>query len=396
MTSTGLGRHFHYNDAPIGYKHLRQHRDRGDLTADDEDLITRYLVERRAARNISIGRVNKIIFQLMVWRKFGPAFRGTTIEDLYKGIDALLESEYKQNSKYDTVSIIKPFFLWLIEEGICTKIPEKKLSAIRRPPLDTMTKTVEDLLSYDDLQKIMDSCRRSRDRALVMTLYEGGLRIGEAGGLEWGDVKFDDWGAIINVNKKTMKPRYVRLILAREHLANWKRDYTRKPIEAGSRVFITSLRNDPRYESLFKQLRRIVKRAGITKRVSPHTFRHSRITHLIQEGVQESVIKMMMWGSLTTDQLKTYAHLTNADIDRGILEAAGITRPIRHKSKALKPQQCSTCGQVLGPSVQFCPTCGTDLSEAGRMSSEQAKRWLLQNRETLIRLLGDADRQGPA
>ncbi len=60
-----------------------------------------------------------------------------------------------------------------------------------------------------------------------------------------------------------------------------------------------------------KPLQRITaKRAGITKRVHPHLFRKSRITHLIQQNYQETVIKQMMWGNLAPDMFRTYAVLS--------------------------------------------------------------------------------------
>jgi len=70
-----------------------------------------------------------------------------------------------------------------------------------------------------------------------------------------------------------------------------------------------------------------VERAGITKHVTPHLFRHSRITPMINAGVQESVIKMMMmmmWGTVNTTLFETYAHFTGKDFDTEISRVYGI------------------------------------------------------------------------
>jgi site-specific recombinase XerD len=61
-----------------------------------------------------------------------------------------------------------------------------------------------------------------------------------------------------------------------------------------SPVFVTWEKSVPEYQSMRKQIERLAVRAGISHPITPHTFRHSRITHLIQEGVNESVIKLMM------------------------------------------------------------------------------------------------------
>ena len=88
-----------------------------------------------------------------------------------------------------------------------------------------MTKTASDLLTTDEITQMMNSCIRSIDRAIIMMLYEGGFRIGEIGMMKWGDLTFDKWGVIVNVNFKTNKPRYIRLVMAREYIATWKNDY---------------------------------------------------------------------------------------------------------------------------------------------------------------------------
>ena len=50
---------------------------------------------------------------------------------------------------------------------------------------------------------MVGACTRSSNRAIIMMLYEGGFRIGEIGGMKWGDLTFDKWGVIANVNFKT-------------------------------------------------------------------------------------------------------------------------------------------------------------------------------------------------
>ena len=81
---------------------------------------------------------------------------------------------------------------------------------------------------------------------------------------------------------------------------------------------------------------------GISHPITPHTFRHSRITPLIQEGVNESVIKLMMWGNLSTDMFRTYAHLTNADIDGPFWRFPECPCG-KKKPRGLRPVVCPTC-----------------------------------------------------
>lgn len=361
----------------------------GRITPDDGALLREYITERRAEKHLSPGRVNKILYNLLLWKKFIPKpFRDHTITDLHEGINELLTKKspdgktLSQNTLYDTVAIFKPFYFWMIDAGYST-IPEKKLRAIKRPPIDKMTKTADDLLSPDEIEAIISACTSARDRALIHLLYEGGFRIGEVGNLRWGDIKFDDGGAIVNVNFKTGKPRYIRLVMAKQVLAAWKKDHPDARPDAY--VFLDRSGAPIQYYAVLKQVQRLVKKAGITKRVTPHTFRHSRITHLIKEGrMNESVIKLIMWGSTDTDMFSTYLHLTGGDIDRQINEAYGLVDKKATKEKRLEPRQCSRCGEINSPVAKFCAECGLQLTEEAvaevdRLEVESEKYYATMN-----------------
>lgn len=366
QAKTGGDRTYHINSTPIGLKSLEDHRRTGAITDDDAGLIQTYIGERRAKKALSQGRVNKILFQLLLWRRFVPPFRENTIQDLYKGLEALRSyrqedgSPFSKNTHHDTVAIFKPFYQWMIDERI-SKIPEKKLREIRTPPADTMTKTAAGLLTKEEVEAMIKACQNSRDRAMIALLAEGGLRIGEASGLTWGDFKFDDNGAVVNVNAKTEKPRWVRFVAAVSYLAAWRADYPGNP-ENSHPVFVSQRGGRITYEAVYRQIRRIAKDAGVEKRVTPHIFRHTAITNLIRAGVQESVIKKMMWGSLSSNMLGTYLHLTGEDIDRAILEANGLKPKEKKKTLTLEPRECPHCHAIMGPTMNFCGSCGQPLT----------------------------------
>ncbi|MDT8358519.1 MAG: tyrosine-type recombinase/integrase, partial [Methanomicrobiaceae archaeon] len=295
----------------------------GRLTQQDAALIREFVFELQSSIDISIGRTNKLVYSIVGWRRFIGPFTENTITDLFAGIGKLKAGKnekgrpFKQNTISDLIAILKQFYRWLIENEY-SAIPEKKLQKIKVPVKDPMTKEASDLLSPSQITDLMNACIRSIDRALIMTMYEGGFRVGELGKMAWKDIVFDDHGVVVNVNFKTNKPRYVRLVMAREHLAKWRSDYPFLP-EGNNLVFINERRKPLMHGSIIKQLDRIGERAGIKKHLTPHIFRHSRITHLIREGVSESVIKLMMWGTINSKMFHTYAHLTGNDIDNEIL-----------------------------------------------------------------------------
>jgi len=232
------------------------------------------------------------------------------------------------------------------------------------------------------------ACQSSRDRAIITMLYEGGFRIGEIGAMVWNDLKFDNHGVVVNVNFKTGKPRYIRLIMATEHIYRWKDDYPFEP-EPDVLVFLSQQRNPLTHAAVNKQIQLIAKRAGITKHVTPHIFRHTRITHLIQDGVNESVIKLMMWGSLTTNMFQTYAHLTGSDIDRAMLSNYGITieEDEVRQTASLEPHQCPNCHYVNGPVATYCSHCGQSLTDKAEKTIQTLVQDLIDHPEVLREVL---------
>jgi site-specific recombinase XerD len=364
-------------------------REQGRITHGDAQLLTEFITESRSTQNISLSRVNKIVSTLLSWRRFIGPYAENSITDLYTGIESLKVAHsargipYKQNTIGDFVMILKQFYRWLIENEH-SAIPEKKVVRIRPPSKDTMTKVAADLLTPDEITALIKACRRTIDRALVTMLYEGGFRIGEIGTMRWGSLTFDQYGVVVNVNFKTNKPRYIRLIMCREYLAQWRADYRGEP-EGEALVFLNAHGRPLQYETLSKRLKSIARDAGITRHITPHIFRHSRITHLIREGVPESVIKLMMWGSVSTKMFQTYAHLTGADIDAAMLERYGIAQEDEKvpRERGVKPVQCPHCHTINPPGARYCAVCGRGMTLDAIDEQAQIQQFVADNPELL-------------
>jgi integrase/recombinase XerD len=251
----------------------------------------------------------------------------------------------------------------MIEEGINKVLTEKKIRAIKRPSQVKMTKKAADLLTEQEVRTMLTACKSSRDRALISVLYESGMRIGELGELQWQHIKFDEYGIVINVDFKTGKPRFIRCVFSQPYLNEWYKD---SRVNASDYVFsvMRKKNNKPTYEALYRQIQRIVKRADIEKKVTPHLFRHSRITHLLQQGMSESAIKLMMWGTLDTDMFSRYAHLTGQDVDDAVLELYNIKKKKNsEKEKVLEARVCPRCQTINGPTQRFCGYCAESLTQ---------------------------------
>ena len=370
----------------------------GQINNRDLQLIREYLAEKRATAGISITRCNKITCTLISWRRFIPPFQDLTIGSIYSGIESLRSGysirgrPFKQNTIADHVVILKGFLFWLIESEYLD-LPEKKIRRIKSPPRDTMTKRAADLLTPKEIQMLLDACIWSRDRALLMTLYEGGFRVGEIAQLTWGDLKADSKGIAVNVKFKTSYPRYIRLVMAKEYLAEWKADYPGE-VTLDSSVFLNERRGPLTRAGVAMQIKRIAKRAQITKKITPHLFRHSRITHLLQEGVPESTVKLMMWGTLSTDMLSTYGHLTGRDIDTEIGKLYGIEVESKETvQNRLTPIICPSCAQIMPPGEEYCRNCMEPLTPKAIAEEATVQRFVLKNFSTFRNYLDKVERE---
>jgi len=385
---------FHPIKNELAENSIRHALERFTLTQVDAAQIREFISELRSCRNISVGRANKLTFTLVAWRRFIGPFSGNTIGDLYAAIPELRnakssrERPFKQNTIADFVAILKQFYLWMIENKY-SDLSESKLRKLRVPPKDPMTKVAADLLTPDEINAMMKACTRPVERALIMTLYEGGFRIGEIGTMTWGDLTFDKYGVIANVNFKTNMPRYVRLIMANEYLAQWRACY--KPDPSGNALVFVNVHGKPLiHATINKHLKVIARHAGIEKHITPHIFRHSRITHLIKEQVPESVIKLMMWGNISTDMFRTYAHLTGQDIDSAMLKSYGISVTNNDNATArLEPVQCPHCRKINPPTSNYCFSCGQPLSDVVIDTDEGIQQSVIRDNPDILRQLID-------
>jgi integrase/recombinase XerD len=339
----------------------------GIITPDDNGLIVEYLLEKQARDHIGIRRVNKIATILVNFQRFIPQpYRTATIGDVYAGITnlqsgkSLIGKPFKQNTINTYIRIVKPFLLWLVENDY-NKLPEKKLQKIKAPPVDRHTTNPDEIITTQEILDMLTACQNSRDRALLSTLYESGCRIGELALLTWRDLIFDKYGVRLYItDTKTKKRRYARLTMSLQYLSTWKCDTTDSFPDA--RVFVNLKSKEPlEYYTVVRLLERVRSRAGISRRITPHLFRKSRITHMVAQNYQESVIKQSMWGNLSTEMFSTYVCLAEQDIDAEILDKAGIERK-SDIPNPLAPIPCPNCHHVNPPTSDWCNQCGMALS----------------------------------
>jgi site-specific recombinase XerD len=185
------------------------------------------------------------------------------------------------------------------------------------------------VLSGEEVIALLNAAMNLKDRAILMTLYAAGLRVGEAVHLRLEDI--DSKRGMIRVDQgKGRKDRYVMLS---EPLLETLRGYWREkrpapwlfPGQDPSRPL-----NRASVESLFAQAK---EKAGIRKRVSPHSLRHSFATHLLERGVNIRVIQRLLGHrslqstEIYTHVAETYVRDTKSPLDDLLPKVDGVELP---------------------------------------------------------------------
>lgn len=213
------------------------------------------------------------------------------------------------------VSAIRRLFDYLRERG---EVGRNPAAGYRAPKL---ARYHPDYLSVGEIEQILQACQAdprlaARDKAMIEVLYGCGLRISELAGLKVGDVEFE--AAFLKVIGKGNKQRLVPLgKFAGAAIEQYLDDPLRSKHPGGGSQLVFVNRSGVALSrvGLWKVVRKLVLRAGITKAVTPHTFRHSFATHLLAGGADlRTVQEMLGHADISTTEIYT-------QVDQGYIVA---------------------------------------------------------------------------
>lgn len=339
----------------------------GRITPEDARVI-REFIGTAQGEGLSPARIRALTSKLVSMRRYIPPYPGITFPQLMQGVGALRTGHYAQSTVQESLKVLKKFVRFLMEYGY-TEITEAQLKKIRIENRYEIDLSPSDILTKEEVIKLIQACRNPRDRALIALTYESGGRISEVCALRWKDITIEETGIAITTRKSTKKEkrRYIRCVWCRPYVAEWLSNYPVQPVPDDAPVFVTEQLKSIRYGVYRHQFNRILKRSGIEKKITLHDLRHARVTHLSAEGLSESVIKLMIWGDVGTSMLGRYQHLSNQDIDRQVHEMYGLA----DKNAApdpMEPRQCPRCYLVNKPEAMYCNRCGAPLTEEAKKS----------------------------
>ena len=218
------------------------------------------------------------------------------------------EQKIKESSQARRLSGIRSFYKYLLYEDLIAYSP---FDLIESPKL---ARKLPQTLNFEEIEKIenvfdLSKPENFRDKTMIETLYSCGLRVSELVNLKKSNLYFKQ--EFIKIIGKGNKERLVPIgKCARKLISQYINDYrVHLPIQKGHEDYVFLNRRGRKLTRayVFSMIKQVVKDAGICKEVSPHTFRHSFATHLLEGGADLRSIQMMLGHeSITTTEIYTH------------------------------------------------------------------------------------------
>lgn len=242
------------------------------------------------------------------------------LKNLQAFISNLAQEGISAKSQARIISALRTFYKYLLFEDLITVDPTEMLESPK------VGRKLPDFLSSGEVEKIIDAVDMSKDeghrnRAIMETLYGCGLRVSELVNLRISDLFFKQ--DIIRVTGKGDKERLVPInSLAQKHIDIYRNEVRvhQQPARGHEDfVFLNRRGKQLTRAMIFHIVKTLTIAAGIKKSVSPHTFRHSFATHLVEGGADlRAVQEMLGHESITTTEI--YTHLDQTYLRETLLQ----------------------------------------------------------------------------
>ncbi len=284
-----------------------------------QKILTDYTIYLKLERGLSENSIlsyQQDIEKLMKWMEEFEVNKSPTVIDR----DTLQEFIYDVAKKLSArsqariLSGLKGFFEYLIFEDYRKDNPTDLIEAPK------VGRKLPDTLSEAEIDQIIDSIDLSspqgeRNRAILETLYACGLRVSELLSLKLSDLYFKE--GYILVTGKGNKQRFVPIAKSTQKFITIYKDQIRvyqKPKPGFSDILFLNRRGQGLTRAMiFTIVRNQTREAGIRKKISPHTFRHSFATHLLENGADLRAIQQMLGHeSITTTEI--YMHVDRSHL----------------------------------------------------------------------------------
>lgn len=286
-------------------------------------IINRYKTYLRLEKSLSSNSIDAYLTDLDKLTVFieseGLKYEEVTYHHLQQFVAGLHDIGIHPRSQARIISGIKSFYRFLLLDAYITTDPTELLES---PKIGFK---LPEVLTVNEINSILDTIDLSlpegqRNRAMLEVLYSCGLRVSELISLRFTDIFFDE--GFIKVEGKGSKQRLVPISdTAIREIKNYLYDRHLVPVKKGFEDFLFLSRRGTGLSRImvFHIIKQQTELAGIRKNVSPHTFRHSFATHLLEGGANLLAIQEMLGHEkITTTEI--YTHIDRQFLRKEILE----------------------------------------------------------------------------
>ena len=283
-----------------------------------QKFINYLLIEKGSSKNTvdSYGNdIKRLLNFLKQKRTRVNEAKEDDIEDFLKYLRE--ERKLSQSSIARSVSSIRCFYRFLISDGLLTQSP---LENIRTPK---STKRLPDVLEPEEIKSIIEkpvslTSLGIRDKAILELLYAAGLRVSELSNLTVSDLSLES--DFIKCFGKGNKARIIPIgSYAKTSISLYLKDS--RPIlkkNKDTEILFLNIRGGKLSRmGIWKIIDKYVRMAGIKKRVTPHAFRHSFATHLLEGGADLRVVQEML-GHVSITTTEIYTHIDREKLKEAI------------------------------------------------------------------------------
>ncbi len=276
-------------------------------------------IERGLAENSIFAYQNDVIklSDFSISKNIEPKF--LTYENLQEFISELYDLGLSARSQARIISGIKQFFGFLILEEEIKIDPSEMLEMPR------IGRKLPEILSIEEIDQLINAIDMSkaeshRNKAILETLYSCGLRVSELVDLKFSQLYFEE--GFVRVIGKGNKERLVPVSESVEHEIGIYNDHVRRHqiVQKGNENIVFLNRRGAKLTRvmIFTIIKDLAKSIGLNKTISPHTFRHSFATHMIEGGANLRAIQEMLGHeSITTTEI--YTHLDQRFLREAII-----------------------------------------------------------------------------
>lgn len=283
-------------------------------------LYVRYLrLERNLSPNTIEAYRNDLSHLEAFMMRNNLKLENVTLEQLHTFAASLHEYGITPRSQARVLSGVRSFFRFLVLDGVVESDPTELLEWPSLPEHLPVVLTLEEIDRIEDSIDL-SKAEGARNRAIIEVLFSCGLRVSELVNMKLSDLYLED--RVLLVRGKGNKERLVPVSnKAIADLKRWFFDRNLMKIKPGEDDYVFLNRRGAHLTRtmILIMVKRQAEEAGIKKTISPHTFRHSFATALLQGGADLRSIQAML-GHEKIDTTLVYTHISNEQLRKAILE----------------------------------------------------------------------------